>query len=120
MSVLFGHAGFGKGADDAAGCCPGRCADCRRRQPASRNNWPQPWDRKQAEARQESRGSPNAGTNAGTGACAFYAIINAIAVPINILIGIKPAVRVIRHKADVRLGYSGGLKPLNGRLRLRV
>ena len=92
MSVLVGHACFCKSADDAAGCRPSRCADGGRRQPASRNNWSQPWDRKQAEASQKSRGSTDAGPNAGTGACALCAIIDAVAVPINLLVGVKPAV----------------------------
>jgi hypothetical protein len=92
MSILFRHASLSKSANDAAGCRSGGCAEGCRRQPAGRDNWSQPWDRKQAEASQESRGSPDTGANAGTLACAFCAVIDAVAVPIYRLVGAEPAV----------------------------
>ena len=97
MSVLFGHACFSERADDAASCSPRRCADGGRRQPTSCDNWPNAWDRQQAEASQKAGSPTYAGANAGTGARAFCAVIDAVAVPIDLLICVKPAVRVIRH-----------------------
>lgn len=95
MGVLFRHTGFSKSADDAASCRPGHCADGGRRQPTGRDNWSHPRDRKQAQAGQKSRGATDAGSDAGTFACALCAVIYAVAVPIYLLVGVEPAVRVL-------------------------
>jgi hypothetical protein len=100
--VFFGNAGLRQGSNDVTGGSPSsstRRGGCK---PTGRNNGTQAGDSKQAKASKPTGCTANASANTGVAfARTLRAIINAIAIAVQLLVTAIPIIRIIGDDADL-------------------
>ena len=83
-SILLRHAGLGQRADNAAGCRTGSGAERGRSEPARSHHGSKSRNRQQAQAGKQTSCAANTGADAGALSGAFSAIVDTVAIPVEL------------------------------------